>query len=260
MSLLVGIPACAKLVDGQIRHDTPARYAAAVFGGAGALPVMIPPMGEAQIDILDRLDGLLVPGSPSNVHPDHYGGGESRTPDWHDLDRDATTLRLIPAAIERCMPVLAICRGIQELNVALGGTLHQTVHAEPGRLDHRAGPGTLEVKYSHKHLVTLSGSLARIVGAAKIMVNSLHGQAIDILAPGLEVEALAPDGTIEAVRRRVFAADPDLEAGSGMDAWVLGVQWHPEWRYADDSASVAIFKAFGSACRAYHDKVGKRWT
>jgi len=247
MSLVVGIPACAKLVDRQIRHDTPARYAAAVFGGAGALPVMIPPIGEAQLDILDRLDGLLVPGSPSNVHPDHYGGGESRTPDHHDLDRDATTLRLIPAAIERGMPVLAICRGIQELNVALGGTLHQTVHTEPGRLDHRSLPGPLEVRYAHRHLVTLSGSLAEIVGAPKIMVNSFHGQAIDVLAPGLMVEALASDSTIEAVHSRVAP-------------WVLGVQWHPEWHYADDSASVAIFKAFGAACRTYHDRVGKRWT
>src|SRR6185312_16003521 len=104
MSLVVGIPACAKLVDGHMRHDTPARYAAAVFGGSGALPVMIPPMGEAQIGLLDRLDGLLLSGSPSNVHPDHYAGGESETPEKHDLDRDATTLRLIPEAIARGMP------------------------------------------------------------------------------------------------------------------------------------------------------------
>jgi putative glutamine amidotransferase len=249
MTVVIGIPACAKLVDGQMRHDTPARYAAAVFGGAGALPVMIPPMGEPQIDILDRLDGLLVPGSPSNVHPDHYGGGESLTPDFHDLDRDATTLRLIPAAIERGMPVLAICRGIQELNVALGGTLHQTLHTEPGRQDHRGGPGSLDVRYGPKHLVTLSGTLAAIIGSGKIMVNSLHGQAIDAVAPGLAVEAVAPDGTIEAVRLH------------RLDAWVLGVQWHPEWRYADDSASVALFRAFGEACAAYHEKqAGKPWT
>jgi putative glutamine amidotransferase len=244
MTLVVGIPACAKLVDGQFRHDTPARYAAAAFGGAGAVPIMIPPMGEAQLAILDRIDGLLVPGSPSNVHPSHYAGGESRTPEWHDLDRDATTLRLIPAAIERGMPVLAICRGIQELNVALGGTLHQVVHEEPGRHDHRGGPGTLEQKYRPKHLVTLSGRLAGIVGSSKILVNSLHGQAIDQPAPGLVVEAMAPDGTIEAVR---------LERAP----WVFGVQWHPEWRYADDSASVALFRAFGEACLAYREVLAK---
>ncbi|MBN8897893.1 MAG: gamma-glutamyl-gamma-aminobutyrate hydrolase family protein, partial [Rhodospirillales bacterium] len=131
MSLVVGLPACAKLVDGLLRHDTPARYAAAVFGGAGALPVMIPPMGEAQIAVLDRIDGLLIPGSPSNVHPSLYAGGDSRTPNFHDPERDATTLPLLRAAIARGMPILAICRGIQELNVALGGTLHQTVHDEP---------------------------------------------------------------------------------------------------------------------------------
>lgn len=240
MTIVVGIPACAKLVDGQMRHETPARYAAAVFGGAGAVPIMIPPMGEAQLAILDRIDGLLVPGSPSNVHPSHYAGGESRTPEWHDLDRDATTLRLIPAAIERGMPVLAICRGIQELNVALGGTLHQTVHSEPGRHDHRGGPGTAEQRYGPKHLVALSGQLAGIVGASKILVNSLHGQAIDQPASGLVIEAVAPDGTIEAVR---------LERAN----WTFGVQWHPEWRYADDSASVALFRAFGDACRAYRE-------
>ncbi|MBN8925956.1 MAG: peptidase C26 [Rhodospirillales bacterium 69-11] len=251
MSLVVGLPACAKLVDGLLRHDTPARYAAAVFGGAGALPVMIPPMGEAQIAVLDRIDGLLIPGSPSNVHPSHYAGGESRTPNFHDLERDATSLPLLRAAIARGMPVLAICRGIQELNVALGGTLHQTVHEEPGRLDHRGGPGTIEQRYGPKHTIALSGHLAGMIGATEITVNSLHGQAIDRLAPGLAVEAVAPDGTIEAVR---------LVAGEtthGKLPWVLGVQWHPEWRYAEDPASTALFRAFGEACRAYRGETRK---
>lgn len=249
MTPVVGIPACAKLVDGQVRHDTPARYAAAAFGGSGVLPIMIPPLGEAQIALLDRLDGLLLPGSPSNVHPSHYAGGESETPDTHDLDRDVTTLRLIPEAIARGMPVLAICRGIQELNVALGGTLHQRVHLCAGRMDHRAGPGTLEQKYSPKHLVSVRGSLARIVGASTILVNSLHGQAIDQPAPGLAVEATAPDGTIEAVRLERLPSG--MASGPADVPWVIGVQWHPEWGYANDSASVAIFRAFGDACRAY---------
>src|SRR6516162_526595 len=239
MHLMVGIPACARLVNGTLRHDAPARYAAAVLGGAGAVPVMIPPMGEASLAVLDRLDGLLLSGSPSNVHPLHYDGGESVTPDQHDLERDATTLRLIPEALARGMPLLAICRGIQELNVALGGTLHQQVHGVAERMDHRPGPGTLEEKYAPRHLVFLSGQLARIVGSTKILVNSLHGQAIDMLAPGLVVEARAPDGTIEAVR---------VERAAG---FALGVQWHPEWNYADDSASLALFRAFGEACAAY---------
>jgi putative glutamine amidotransferase len=236
---IVGIPACAKLVDGMLRHDTPARYAQAVFGGAHALPIMIPPLGEAQLGVLDRIDGLLVPGSPSNVHPARYDGGDSQTPDSHDPERDATALPLIRAAIARGMPVLAICRGIQELNVALGGTLHQTVHALPGRIDHRGGPGPHERRYGPKHPIALSGQLAAMLGSTSIVVNSLHGQAIDQPAPGLVVEAVAPDGTIEAVR---------VEHAIG---FAFGVQWHPEWRYAEDPASTALFEAFGQACRAY---------
>ncbi len=240
MQPIVGIPACARLVvHEQLRHDAPARYAAAVLAGAGAVPIMIPPMGEASLAVLDRLDGLLLSGSPSNVHPSHYAGGDSLTPEQHDLERDATTLRLIPEALSRGLPLLAICRGIQELNVALGGTLHQRLHEVPGRMDHRPGPGTIEEKYTARHLVFLSGELARIVGSGKILVNSLHGQAIDQPAPGLVVEAVAPDGTIEAVR---------VERARG---WAFGVQWHPEWRCADDSASLALFRAFGTACAAY---------
>jgi putative glutamine amidotransferase len=243
---MIGIPACARLVNGHLRHDTPARYAAAVLGGAGAVPIMIPPLGEPQLAVLDRLDGLLLSGSPSNVHPDHYAGGASRTPDLHDLERDATTLRLIPEAIARGIPVLAICRGIQELNVALGGSLYQAVHTEPGHFDHRGQGDDIEARYAPRHLVTLSGGMARLVGSGKILVNSLHAQAIDQVAPGLVVEAVAPDGTIEAVRLTRIA-----EPAHGVDPWVVGVQWHPEWRYADDTASLAIFAAFGAACRAY---------
>ncbi len=239
MTVIVGIPACARTRDGHLWHETPARYAAVVEGGAGAVPIMIPPAGEAQAAVLNRLDGLLIPGSPSNVHPDTYAGGESLTPDRHDPARDATTLPLIRAAIARGVPLLAICRGIQELNVALGGTLHQRLHELPGRQDHRGGEGALEQVYGPKHPVRLSGRLARVIGPAEIIVNSRHGQAIDRLAPGLVVEAVASDGTIEAVRvehARSFA---------------YGVQWHPEWGYLDNPASLALFRSFGEACRNY---------
>ena len=239
MTIVVGIPACAKTLDGLIRHDTPARYAIAIFGGAGALPVLIPPLGEAQLGLLDRLDGLLIPGSPSNVHPSLYDGGDSATPGSHDGERDATSLPLLRAALARGLPVLAICRGIQELNVALGGTLHQQVHTLPGYQDHRGGPGSPEQRYGPKHKIALTGRLASLLSATEITVNSLHGQAIDRLAPGLAVEATAPDGTIEAVR---------VENATN---FAFGVQWHPEWRYADDPASVALFAAFGNACRDY---------
>ncbi len=243
MSLIVGIPACARTRNEMLWHETPARYAAAIEGGAGAIPIMIPPIGEAQVAVLDRLDGLLIPGSPSNVHPGHYAGGDSLTPDHHDPARDATTLPLIREAIARGLPVLAICRGIQELNVALGGTLHQRLHELPGRADHRGGEGPLARRYGPKHTVALFGRLARLLGAAEITVNSLHGQAIEHPAPGCVVEAIAEDGTIEAVR---------VEGARG---FALGVQWHPEWRYAEDQASLALFRAFGEACRAYQSQL-----
>ncbi|MDE2007650.1 MAG: gamma-glutamyl-gamma-aminobutyrate hydrolase family protein [Rhodospirillales bacterium] len=244
MTPMIGIPACAREANGTQRHDTPARYAEAALATAGLVSVMIPPLGSGQVAVLDRLDGLLLPGSPSNVHPDLYGGGPSVTPELHDPARDATALALIGAALRRGMPVFAICRGIQELNVALGGTLHQAVHDLPGRMDHRGGPGDLAMRYRDKHPVALSGRLAAILGAPRAVVNSVHGQAIDRPAPGLAIEALAEDGTIEAVR---------VEAASGFapPAFAIGVQWHPEWRAAENPLGLALFRAFGDACRAY---------
>jgi putative glutamine amidotransferase len=240
MTLVVGIPACAKTFEERLVYSINPRVADVVLNAVGALPVAIPPVGEAQTGVLDRIDGLLIPGSPSNVHPSHYGTCESLTPDRHDPARDATTLPLIREAIARGLPVLAICRGIQELNVALGGTLLQNVHEIDGRSDHRGnGNGSIDVAYGPKHVVTLSGALARIAGADSITVNSLHTQAIDRPGAGLTVDALAEDGTIEAV------------SALNAPGFVLGVQWHPEWRYADNPVSLAIFRAFGEACRAH---------
>lgn len=235
---LVGIPACARMVNGRMEHLTPARYADAVLGGAGAIPVMIPPVGAAALSILDHLAGLMLPGSPSNVEPHHYGADGSETPEWHDPARDGTTLPLIREALRRGIPVLAICRGIQELNVALGGSLHQRVHLVAGRDDHRGHGTTQGDRYAPRHEVALCGRLAAVLGRDRVVVNSVHGQAIDRLAPGLVTEAVAPDGTIEAVR---------VEGA----AFAAGVQWHPEWNYAADPASVALFTAFGDACRAF---------
>jgi putative glutamine amidotransferase len=246
MPIVIGIPACATASDDRLLHATPARYAEALIGGANAVPIMIPPMGETQLALLDRIDGLLIPGSASNVHPSHYGTDASLTPDKHDPARDATTLPLIRAAIGRGLPVLAICRGIQELNVALGGTLLQNVHDIPGRRDHRGnGDGSVERAYGPKHTISVTGALARIVGADKIMVNSVHGQAIDRPGEGLVIEATAEDGTIEAV------------SAPNAPGFVLGLQWHPEWRWAEHPASVAIFHAFGEACRAHQQGLRK---
>ena len=169
-------------------------------------------MGEAQLAVLDRIDGLLVSGSPSNVAPALYGVAESATPDQHDPARDATTLPLIRAALARGLPLLAICRGIQELNVALGGTLHQQVHAVADRQDHRSGPGTLAEKFGLKHTVLLSGQLARIIGRSEIKVNSLHWQAIDRPAERLVVEAVAED--VDDCRRCASPARPASRSAS----------------------------------------------
>ena len=238
---LVGMPCCTRLVGDIPTHWVGDKYVRAVSDAAGAVPLLLPALAErlAAADVVARLDGLLLTGSRSNVEPHHYAGEASQPGTLHDPERDALTLPLIRTAIGAGLPVLAICRGIQELNVALGGTLHQKVHEVSDRMDHRPGRGTLEQKYGPSHLVLLSGELARIVGSTKILVNSLHGQAIDMPAPGLVVEATAPDGTIEAVR---------VEKARG---FAFGVQWHPEWGYADDSASLAIFHAFGDACAAY---------
>ncbi len=239
MTPLIGITACAKTVE-TLRQDTaPRSYSAAVLAVSGGVPVLLPPLGDGMEAVLDRIDGLLVDGSESNVEPARYGVAVDETPGQHDPERDATTLPLIRAAIARGMPVLAICRGIQELNVALGGTLHQRVHTVAGRDDHREPDGTPDEKFAIRHDVALSGGLETLLGAGRVAVNSLHGQAIDRLAPGLTAEAIAADGTVEAV------------AMPGARGFLLGVQWHPEWLVATDAPSRTIFEAFGDACRAY---------
>jgi putative glutamine amidotransferase len=244
MRPLVGLSCCIKsfgpnTLPNHAASDACARAAARLVD---AVPVLLPALGEAaDIEtLLDRLDGILLTGSRSNVNPSHYGGAPHAEGTPEDGARDATTLPLIRAAIARGTPVLAICRGLQELNVALGGTLHQRLTDLPGRLDHSA-PQTddLERKFAKAHAVRLTegGLLHQLAGTRDIMVNSLHNQGIDRLAPGLAVDAVAPDGTIEAVR---------LQHPRG---WALGVQWHPEFDCATDAVSASIFSAFGQACR-----------
>lgn len=238
MTLLVGIPACAVLRGEHLHHTTPARYGAALLGAAGCIPVLIPPVGEAALAILDRLDGLLLSGSPSNVAPHHYDAPDE-TPEQHDPARDGTTLPLIREALRRGMPVLGICRGIQELNVALGGSLHQRVHCLDGRLVHAGSEPDAAGRYAPRHTVALTGALASMLGCTEAVVNSIHGQALDRLGDGLVAEAIAPDGTVEGVR------------AANAPGWAYGVQWHPEWGYGEDAVSLALFRAFGEACRAF---------
>ena len=237
-----GIVTDRRLVDGMAIHQANDEYVTALRDGAGVLPFLIPSTDVplAVEAILDAVDGLLFTGAPSNVAPSYYGGSDPRPGTALDETRDATTLPLLRAAIARGVPVLAICRGFQELNVALGGTLHQHVHEIAGRLDHREPSGvSLDVEYVPAHAIALvpDGMLTRLSGQTDAMVNSLHHQGVDRLASGLKTEAVAPDGQIEAVSL------PDAPG------FVLGVQWHPEWRWADDSLSRAIFGAFGDALR-----------
>jgi putative glutamine amidotransferase len=240
---VVGIPACLVQRDGSGFHQVGDKYVDSVVDGAGALPLLVPAIGP-RLDVaalLATVDGLLITGSPSNVEPHHYGGPPARPCSPSDPARDSTALPLIRTAIEAGVPLLAICRGIQELNVAFGGSLHQHVHELPGRLDHRSDKTVpYPERYRDVHPVHLSpgGVLeALLERSGEIQVNSLHGQAIDRLADGLAVEATAPDGTIEAVR--VIDAP----------GFAIAVQWHPEWRVLENPVSRRLFAAFGAACR-----------
>jgi putative glutamine amidotransferase len=240
---LVGVPACAKTIDRFPFHAVGDKYVRAVSEGACALPVLIPALGEGidPADLAARLDGLFLTGSPSNVEPHRYGGGPEMSAPPHDPDRDGTTLPLVRACVAAGVPVFAVCRGLQEMNVAWGGTLFPRVHEVPGKQDHRGGEGDIPHRYRLKHPVRVApgGLLHRIAGGRdEVMVNSLHGQAIDRLAPGLRVEAVSPDGLVEAA------------TVEGAPAFALGVQWHPEWRFRDDALSTALLEAFGEAVRA----------
>ena len=213
---------------------------------AGCLPLVVPWAAAREVDeLLSLADGVLLTGSASNVHPSHFGEGVHDPALPLDPARDEWTLPLTRQAIALGVPLLAICRGFQETNVALGGTLHQAVQELPGKNDHRApGNAPVEVQYGLAHEVQVlpGGLLAGILGAGMISVNSVHGQGANRLAPGARVEALAPDGLVEAFT---------LPAASGFN---LCLQWHPEWRAADNPVSMKLLRAFGAACRSFRDR------
>ena len=223
-------------------HMVGEKYARAVIDAAGAAPVLIPSLAEELgfDELIERLDGLLFTGSPSNVEPHLYRGPPSAPGTLHDPARDATTLPLIRRAVQAGVPVFGICRGFQEMNVAFGGTLHQKLHEVPGHLDHRDDETQpLEVQYGPAHDVTLEpgGVLRALASSDRIQVNSLHSQGIDGLGAELAVEARAPDGVIEAFRVRAARR------------FALAVQWHPEWKVMSNPFSRALFAAFGQASR-----------
>ncbi len=224
-------------------HAASDHYVDAVSGPVGAIPFLIPALGDGHdlAEIADHLDGLFLTGGRANVLPHYYGGAPFPDDEPVDPRRDATVLPLIRACIDQGVPVFGVCRGLQEINVALGGSLHYRVHHVAGKLDHRMPRiGDHATKFGPRHSISLApgGAFEALVGCREMMVNSAHGQGVDRLAPGLAVEALAPDGIIEGVR---------VERA---ETFAVAVQWHAEWRWRDDALSKALFEEFGRAAAA----------
>lgn len=239
---IVVIPCCTKIIEGYTFDAVSRQYSAAVAQVAECQPLLIP-LDRALVDIgavLDVADGILFSGSPSNISPEHYAPDEAPVmPNKLDQSRDAVTLPLIRTAVEKHIPMLAICRGFQELNVALGGKLHQAVHDQEGLGDHREKKElTLEERWGPVHSLMLTGKLKEWVGEDEIRVNSLHGQGIKEVGRMLTPEAFAEDGLVEAVR------------GPDDHPFCLGVQWHPEWNATQNPVSVKLFRRFGAAAGA----------
>ncbi|MGV8997657.1 MAG: gamma-glutamyl-gamma-aminobutyrate hydrolase family protein [Parvibaculaceae bacterium] len=254
---VVGIPCDIKMLGPHPFHAVGEKYIAAVDGGAGTRPILLPvprltaeagPLDiEAEIDaILSICDGIFLTGSHSNVHPKHYEGPAPREGVQLDEQRDSLTLDLIRACVDRAVPLFCVCRGFQELNVAFGGSLHQHIYevpSEPGyapRFDHREDKDApLDVQYAPAHdvLLTQGGTFSKILGTDKIAVNSLHGQGVARPAARLVIEGRAIDGTVEAA---------SIKDAKG---FAMGVQWHPEWKYWENPVSQKLFKAFGDAVR-----------
>lgn len=244
---LVLLPSDIKDYWGQPFQSIGKKYMDAVRFGAHALPLGVP-VGDLSCNAeqmehyLNIAHGVVFPGSRANVHPSHFDEAVHDTSLPLDTERDSTTLPLLRALIDRGIPLLAICRGIQELNVALGGSLHQAVHELPGKIDHREPEGkTLQEQYMPRHAVHLrqGGVLETLFKQSTLQVNSLHGQGIDRLADGLTVEATSDDGVIEAV------------SVTGSKGFTLAVQFHPEWDIRNNPLGQTIFGAFGKACAQY---------
>lgn len=235
---LIGVPADRKLLGSHYFHCVGEKYLVAIVDGADCVPVVIPSLGFDRLNaVISQLDGVLLPGSPTNVEPHHYGQ-PSEPGTLHDPHRDATTLPLIPKIVAAGVPLLAICRGFQEMNVAYGGSLWPKLHEVTGLNDHREDEeDPLDVQYGPSHPVNLTpgGLLHGFAGSDSIQVNSLHWQGVRDLALSLDVEARAPDGVVEAFSVR------------GAQRFAVGVQWHPEWKAMQNPFSRALFAAFGKA-------------
>ncbi|NQU55926.1 MAG: gamma-glutamyl-gamma-aminobutyrate hydrolase family protein [Rhodospirillales bacterium] len=239
---IIGVSGCRKDIDGYHYDSAPHMFIDALEKACGAVPLIVPTLGAAlnRETLIRHVDGLLFTGSVSNVEPHHYDGLDSVEGTAHDPHRDATTLPLIREAVEAGVPILCICRGFQELNVAYGGSLHQRVFEVPGMLDHRSNPELpIYERFGPAHEMTLiEGSMfADLAGSIKMEVNSLHAQGIDRLGDGLSVQAIAPDGMIEGL------------TVTGARRFAAGVQWHPEFEVMGNPFSRALFGAFGQDAR-----------
>ena len=250
---VVLVPACNRMLGQHPFHVAGKKYVDAVRL-AGCLPLIVPSARPDDGDELDALlalaDGVLLTGSQSNVHPRHFDEDVHDTTLPLDAMRDDWVLPLIPRVLALGMPLFAICRGFQEANVALGGSLHQAVQEVDGRHDHRAlkdAPAEQAYGMAHEVAVEPGGVLAALLPDSSFQVNSVHGQGVNRLADGLRIEARAPDGLVEA-----FSVD--RVNGHRTRGFNLCVQWHPEWQAADNPVSLKLFGAFGAACAAYRQR------
>jgi len=226
-------------------HGVAEEYIRAINQGTRCTPLLIPVITNEDNDaeaLCQILDGILLTGSRTNVHPNRYAGATSKPGTLHDLQRDNTAFALIKAALKTKLPVFGICRGFQEINVALGGSLHQELTDIDGRLDHAKHmelPQDQQYQASHEIKLTADGFLQQLLNETIISINSLHHQGIDRLAGSLVQEAAAEDETPEAFR---IPSD---------DHFFIATQWHPEWHITTDPVSQALFKAFDLAVHDY---------
>ncbi|MBE1284904.1 MAG: gamma-glutamyl-gamma-aminobutyrate hydrolase family protein [Rhodobacteraceae bacterium] len=241
----VGIIGNSYLVNDQYpTHAGGTMNSEAIAEVAGCMPLLIPsdPRFLSVEELLETFDGFLFTGGRPNVHPQEYGEAETEAHGAFDRARDAIALPLIRACVERGQPFLGICRGFQELNVAMGGTLYPEIRDLPGRMNHRMPPdGTLEEKFALRHVVSLTegGVFHRLFGSPEVLTNTLHGQGIKQPGSRIVIEGYAGDGTPEAI------------CVKDAPGFTLAVQWHPEWDAANDPVSRPLFEAFGDAVRVW---------
>jgi putative glutamine amidotransferase len=242
---VIGIIGNSHLINDEYpAHAGGTMNSEAISHVSGCIPLLVPacPSLVSVAELLDVCDGFLLTGGRPNVHPEEYGEAETPAHGAFDRARDAITLPLVRACVERGQPFLGVCRGFQEVNVAMGGTLYPEIRDLPGRMNHRMPPdGTLEEKFALRHVVrfTQGGVFHRLMGAPEVMTNTLHGQGVKTPGTRVMIDGHAPDGTPEALY---------VEGAPG---FTLSVQWHPEWRAGDDPVSRPLFEAFGQAARAW---------